>query len=66
MEYNKVEVWARDKGYHLRIVLQDPVLGDIYLFSNHFDGLREADSRAVAVSRHLGLKRDNLPVHRSK
>lgn len=62
--YDKVEVCVSDQGYRFRIVLKDPVYGDIRLFSEYYEGLREADSRAVVIARCLGLGRDNLPVHK--
>jgi hypothetical protein len=66
INYDKVEVWARGKGFRLRVVLKDPTYGDIYLYSDYYDGLREADSRAFVIARQLGLERDTLPVHKSE
>ncbi len=62
-DYDKVEVCTRGKGYGLRIRLDSRDYGDIWLYSDYYDGLREADSRAFVVARQLGLKRDTLPVH---
>ncbi len=66
INYDKVEIWKHGKGYRLHIVLKSPVYGDINLFSDFYDGIREADSRAVAVAQCLGLPRDHLPVHEAK
>lgn len=67
-ETPKVEVWKkkRDKGtgsyYVLRIQWKHPVYGIITFYSDRFDGIREADSRAFAIARDLGIDRDTLPV----
>lgn len=62
--YDKVEVIVWNKGYRLRIMFKDPVYGEIRLFSEYYEGLREADSHAMVTARCLGLKRDHLPVHK--
>lgn len=62
--YDKVEIWKHGKGYRLHIALKDPIYGDIRLFSDFYEGIREADVRAVVVARCLGLPRDHLPVHK--
>lgn len=61
--YDKVEIWKDDKGFRLKIVLTNETTGMIHLFSEYYQGIREADERAVIVARQLGLDRDSLPVH---
>lgn len=62
LAYNKLQIWAKDKGFIIRVVFKDPVYGDIQLCSDIFDGIREADSRVFVLARVLGLERDTLPV----
>jgi hypothetical protein len=63
MDINKVEVRKCDKYYQLWIALRCPTYGLIFLRSDKFSNVYEADSRAFVVAKMLGLDRDNLPVH---
>ena len=63
MDCNKIEVCTDGKLFQLRFWVDDPVYGGISLFSDIYSNKREADCRAVALARLLGLERDNLPVH---
>lgn len=61
--YDRVEIWKEGKKFRLRIVLKDASTGDIHFYSDWYQNILEADTRAVVVARQLYLERDNLPVH---
>ena len=48
--------------FQLRITINNPIYGQITLYSDIYDNIAEADCRCVALARTLNLDRDHLPV----
>ena len=48
--------------YALEVVLGTPDAGEVVLESGHVYTKSEADYRAILLSRHYGLDRDELPT----
>jgi len=63
MDSNKVEVCTDGKKFQLRFYIEDPVYGNIGLFSDIYSSINEAEVRAFVLARALGLDHDHLLVH---
>jgi hypothetical protein len=63
VDFNKIEVCTDGKKFQLRFQIDDPVYGNIGLFSDVYSSIDEAEVRAFVLARALGLDHDHLPVH---